>query len=195
MGATKSLAKLLCGRKGKKREKKKKSEEKESPPEKTPEESATLALKNEESEEDSTGTNGRPRRQPFEELFPGGDTKGTRVLYVPPRRSKPQVDIVFVHGLKGHPYTTWLDVQSGTYWPAHLLPHHVPDARIMAFGYDADPAKFMSSQNDMADHAHSLLGDLARERRKDPVRNKNSKKNKKITLPLISVWYLLLTSF
>lgn len=96
---------------------------------------------------------------------------GINVLYAPPEPSVPLVDIVLVHGLKGHSYTTWLDTPSGTYWPFHLLQHDIPNARIMTFGYDADPVGiFVSGQNDIRDHAHTLLGDLARERKADPVR-------------------------
>lgn len=101
-------------------------------------------------------------------LFPGGDKVGIRVLYAP---EKPVIDLVFIHGLKGDSYSTWLDTRSGTYWPVHLLQYDVPNARIMTFGYNADPVKGPGSvgQNDLRDHAYTLLGDLARVRRADPV--------------------------
>jgi hypothetical protein len=109
--------------------------------------------------------------QLLEELFPGGRTLGINILYSPPSALKPVADIVIIHGLKGHSFTTWLETRSGTYWPAHLLPQDVPNARIMTFGYDADPlGMLVSGQNDIRDHAHTLLGDLARERKGDPVR-------------------------
>jgi len=112
-------------------------------------------------------------RKTFERLFPSGDTLGLRVLYTPTDSSNTLIDIVFVHGLTGDSYNTWLEANSGTYWPVHLLRHSVPNARIMAFGYDADVAKFLGpvSQNNLRDHASTLLGDLARIRRKtDSVR-------------------------
>jgi hypothetical protein len=122
----------------------------------------------------SSGTAAEPtHRKTFEELFPSGDTLGLRVLYTPTDTSNTLVDIVFVHGLTGNSYNTWLEANSGTYWPVHLLRQSVPNARIMAFGYDADVAKFLGpvSQNNLRDHASTLLGDLARIRRKtDSVR-------------------------
>lgn len=95
-----------------------------------------------------------------ERLFPNGDTYGLRVLHEP---AEPLVDIIFVHGLTGDSYNTWLDVESGTYWPVHLLSKDVPDARIMAFGYDADVTKFPGpvSQNNLRDHALALLNEVA----------------------------------
>ncbi len=117
----------------------------------------------------SSETTAEPtHRETFEGLFPSGDTLGLRVLYTPTDTSNTLVDIVFVHGLTGNSYNTWLEANSGTYWPIHLLRHSVPNARIMAFGYDADVARFLGpvSQNSLRDHASTLLGDLARIRRK-----------------------------
>jgi hypothetical protein len=101
-----------------------------------------------------------------DELFPGGQTYGLRVLHEPPN---PIVDIVFIHGLTGDSYDTWLERKSGIYWPKGLLCKDVPDARIMAFGYDADVTKILGpvSQNRLADHAGSLLADLANTRDKE----------------------------
>lgn len=109
-----------------------------------------------------------PHHQLPEELFPGG-TLGITVLYTPPKL-KPLVDIVLIHGLSGHSYTTWLDKRSGTFWPFDLLRKDVPNARIMTFGYDVDPANFVTAQGDLRDHAQTLLCELARERKVDPVR-------------------------
>lgn len=101
-----------------------------------------------------------------EQLFPNGQIYGLRILYEP---AEPLVDIVFVHGLTGNSYDTWLEPESQTYWPVHLLSKDVPDARIMAFGYDADVTKFLGpvSQNNLRDHATGLLGRLAAVRGKD----------------------------
>lgn len=81
--------------------------------------------------------------------------------------------IVFVHGLTGNARNTWLHQKSGVYWPVDLLSRDVPDARLLAFGYDADVVNFWSpvSQNRVANHALNLLGGLARQREKsDSVR-------------------------
>ena len=99
-------------------------------------------------------------------LFPNGETYGLRVLHDP---AEPLVDIIFVHGLTGDSYHTWLEAKSGIYWPVHLLRNDVPDARIMTFGYDADVTKFLGpvSQNNLRDHASALLGELAGVRPED----------------------------
>ncbi|KAH0538139.1 hypothetical protein FGG08_005247 [Glutinoglossum americanum] len=93
-------------------------------------------------------------------------TSREQVLYQPANASETLVDIIFVHGLTGDSYNTWLEAESGTYWPVHLLCQSVPDARTMAFGYDADVAKFLRpvSQSNLRDHASTLLGDLADKR-------------------------------
>jgi hypothetical protein len=125
--------------------------------------------------ESTIRTNSQPAQQPVgissqsnlrDELFPSGQTYGLRVLHEPPN---PIVDIVFIHGLTGDSYDTWLERKSGIYWPKGLLCKDVPDARIMAFGYDADVTKILGpvSQNRLADHAGSLLADLANTRDKE----------------------------
>ncbi|KAM3491535.1 hypothetical protein MY3957_005213 [Beauveria namnaoensis] len=57
---------------------------------------------------------------------------------------------------------------TGMYWPVHLLPHEVPSARILTFGYDADVAKFIGpvGKNTIEDHASNLVNDLARVKRR-----------------------------
>jgi hypothetical protein len=103
------------------------------------------------------------------QLFPNGQTYGLRALYEPAAASEALADIIFVHGLAGDSYTTWLEAESGTYWPVHLLSRSLPNARIMTFGYDADVAKFLGpvSQNNLRDHASTLLGELAALRAED----------------------------
>ena len=100
-----------------------------------------------------------------ERLFPGGHTYGARVLHEP---ADPLLDIVFVHGLKGHPFRTWFEPDKQVYWPTQLLSKDIPEARILTFGYDADVTKFLGpvSQSDLRDHAHSLVNDLANVRMK-----------------------------
>lgn len=96
-------------------------------------------------------------------LFPGNKIYGLRVLRAP---SKPEVDIVFLHGLTGRPDKTFFDNKTGVYWPVHLLSQDIPNARILSFGYDADVGKFLGpvGQNTLEDHASDLVNDLARVR-------------------------------
>jgi len=82
-----------------------------------------------------------------DDLFPNNHYLGVRVLHSPPN---PAVDIVFLHGITGHPYKTFA-AHDGVYWPTQLLARDVTNARILSFGYDADVVKFLGpvGQNDM----------------------------------------------
>lgn len=73
------------------------------------------------------------------------------------------LSIVMVHGLTGSTGSTWLHKDSGVHWPTTILTQDLPDARILAFGYDADILNFWNptSQNRIGNHAEALLGDLS----------------------------------
>ncbi|KXH68079.1 hypothetical protein CSAL01_08946 [Colletotrichum salicis] len=58
-----------------------------------------------------------------------------------PAEGRAVVDIVFIHGLKGHREKTWTAEKSSQPWPKALLPSEIPNARVLAYGYDADVAK------------------------------------------------------
>ncbi|KAI9667847.1 MAG: hypothetical protein M1821_000666 [Bathelium mastoideum] len=94
---------------------------------------------------------------------------GLRPLYTP-EDGKAVVDIIFVHGLTGNAYSTWhfSDKKTDVYWPYDILRKDHPDARIAAFGYDADVTQFWgpASSNRVGNHAENLLGSLSRLRAK-----------------------------
>ncbi len=89
-----------------------------------------------------------------------GDNYGIKILYCPPSAS---MDIVFVHGLTGNAYTTWLHRRSGVHWPRDLVKYNLSDARVMTFGYDADVVNFWkhAAQDGISGFANDLLASLA----------------------------------
>ncbi len=66
-------------------------------------------------------------------------------------------DIVAVHGLEGHPYATWTHPNNHL-WLRDSLPDHLPNTRVMTFGYDA--AVFTKSVADVRATARALLSEL-----------------------------------
>jgi len=103
-----------------------------------------------------------------------GDNLGIQVLYDPPDGSATIVDIVFVHGLTGNAYNTWLEEGRQVHWPSQLLKDDIPDARILSFGYDADVVHWFSaaSVNRIGNHAEALLGALVRRRERTDSENR-----------------------
>lgn len=76
------------------------------------------------------------------------------------------VDIVFVHGLTGNAYDTWLHKESGVHWPRDLLKQDLPDVRVLSYGYDADFVNLWkpASISRLSNHAENLVGGLVRMR-------------------------------
>ena len=95
-----------------------------------------------------------------------GQNYGVNVLYE--GSAEASVDIVFVHGLTGNAYNTWLykDKRRKVHWPSELLKQDLPDARIMSFGYDADIVNLWNprSHSPLTSHAEDLVGALVRKR-------------------------------
>ncbi|OCL05154.1 hypothetical protein AOQ84DRAFT_267931, partial [Glonium stellatum] len=83
---------------------------------------------------------------------------GIKLHYDPPSAL---IDIVFIHGLTGNAYTTWLH-KSGVHWPRDLLKEDLADARVITFGYDADVVNFWkhAAQDGVSGFANDLLGSL-----------------------------------
>ena len=76
------------------------------------------------------------------------------------------VDIVFVHGLTGNAYNTWLHKETSVHWPRDLLKQDLPDTRILSYGYDADFVNLWkpASISRLSNHAENLVGGLVRMR-------------------------------
>ncbi|KAI9830205.1 MAG: Nucleolar protein 9 [Phylliscum demangeonii] len=81
------------------------------------------------------------------------------------RHASGKHNLVFVHGLRGHPLDTWK--KDEIVWPRDLLPDDVPNARILTFGYQADAVSFFNhvSHSSIFQHAQNLLQDLQLKRR------------------------------
>ena len=73
---------------------------------------------------------------------------------------------MFVHGLTGNAYNTWLHKNTRVHWPSQLLRQDIPDARILSFGYDADIVNFwnLASNSWLTNHAENMIGDLIQKR-------------------------------
>jgi hypothetical protein len=77
--------------------------------------------------------------------------------------ASPTVDLIFVHGLNGHPRDTWTAPGSGTFWPADLLRGNIPDGvRVLTYGYNATAGDLlgMESSDRIHNHAWTLLQKL-----------------------------------
>lgn len=90
----------------------------------------------------------------------------------PPREGKPsyKLDIVALHGIKGHAYNTWTD-KNGNLWLRDQLPDELPGARIFSYGYDATVV-FSRATGGIEEFATTLLGHLLRERSGDANRQR-----------------------
>ncbi|KAL8723144.1 MAG: hypothetical protein Q9225_000485 [Loekoesia sp. 1 TL-2023] len=81
----------------------------------------------------------------------------------------PDVDILFIHGINGHPYDTWTSDVNQLFWPAQLLPPILEKekAQVLVYGYDADvvPPTGGLSKDRIHNHAEQLVATLHANRR------------------------------
>ena len=67
--------------------------------------------------------------------------------------------IIAVHGLNGHPITTWTHKKSRMMWLKTLLSVALPMSRIMSYGYDAKILRSRSTLH-MMDNAADILSEI-----------------------------------
>ncbi|KAK3383654.1 hypothetical protein B0T24DRAFT_605806 [Lasiosphaeria ovina] len=89
--------------------------------------------------------------------------------FIPSRKKKsPQVDFTVPDAsttVEPPPGGGENGKSSSVFWPADLLPHDCPQARVLVYGYDTKITRFMSgatSQNSVFSHAKDLLFTLSR---------------------------------
>ena len=68
-----------------------------------------------------------------------------------------------MHGLTGSQLSTWTAPGATAPWPSLLLADDIPDARISAFGYDADVVNLLgpAGQIRIRLHARNLIRGMA----------------------------------
>jgi hypothetical protein len=71
--------------------------------------------------------------------------------------------------LNGHPKSTWTHKPTDFFWPWELH-KHVPDARVMSYGYDADVSpQFGTNLMRIKNLAAAFLSNLVNMRQEDDV--------------------------
>ena len=119
------------------------------------------------------------------------EDRGLTILHQPGDEQSVIADLVFVHGLQGHPQRTWQSSVTsqqhtaggnsfkrwrdhlrdkegaGVFWPADLIPQDFPELRVLTYGYDSKVTGYYASsksKNGIFDHGNSLLNALNRKR-------------------------------
>jgi len=87
---------------------------------------------------------------------------GLSLIFEPETTSVAPIDIIFIHGVGGHPFDTWTADKSGTFWPRDILPKDIPYCRILTYGYDK------SSSGSVSAIADAFLEELVESRHQSP---------------------------
>ncbi|MCJ1231967.1 hypothetical protein MMC12_008647 [Toensbergia leucococca] len=82
---------------------------------------------------------------------------------------KSQLDIIALHGLNGHAFTTWVnqDSENNATWLRDFLSADVPNARILTYGYNSALLGNNTSVSNVRDFAKDLLQRLMDDRSGD----------------------------
>ena len=91
-------------------------------------------------------------------------------------------DVVFVHGLQGHPWKTWRykgpktsklpsfrkkTPRTRVFWPRDLLTEDISNVRVLTYGYDSQISHYTSgpvNQSNISQHGLSLLNTVSAQR-------------------------------
>jgi hypothetical protein len=74
------------------------------------------------------------------------------------RPQSPTADLIFIHGLNGHPHVTWTN-RFGEFW-LPWLQRDFPHVRVWTYGYNAGTS--LSSRDALDFHATQFLSELSR---------------------------------
>jgi len=115
------------------------------------------------------------------------------VLYTPSAEAGPiAADVIFVHGLQGHPQKTWQahtespagkrsffslgkrkrgecgELSDTVFWPADILPDDYTNVRILTYGYDSNVSRYFkgpTNKLNLSQLGEGFLNRVAGERR------------------------------
>lgn len=68
----------------------------------------------------------------------------------------PRAAVIFVHGLGGHPYTTWADSKGDAFWPRWLA-SDIPGLAVWTLAYDAPASNWLGTAMSLQDRAKNVL--------------------------------------
>ena len=76
----------------------------------------------------------------------------------------PRATVIFVHGLGGHPYTTWTHTQAdpAALWPIWLA-EDIPGLAVWSLGYDSPMSEWTGTAMPLLDEAANILRTLIHE--------------------------------
>ncbi|KAI0179599.1 hypothetical protein GGR52DRAFT_579405 [Hypoxylon sp. FL1284] len=101
----------------------------------------------------------------------------------PPLDGSREVNIIFVHGLRGHPQKTWEATSNSdraaspgrrkVFWPRDYLVEDLPEANVWTYGYNADVIGGLfqaDNQNSVSQHGRDLAVKIERDLEKEGFR-------------------------